>query len=168
MPDASLDLTLPNVSLSATADLDLSGLFLYEILGDVSLDAEIFKESSGADVILTLEDVTVDAVFFKELQLILLRPLARVIVTSAAVLGVAPPRPPTSRIYNLTGEIRDNGGAILCFTGLPNRSVEWRIVEGLGTITPFTTYTDALGRSSARFDASGFAGRVVIGVAYVP
>jgi general stress protein CsbA len=166
MADVDLDLTLQNVTLDAAAEMDLSGLF--QILEDVSLDATIYKEYTGTEVVVTLDDVTIDATFYKELQLVLVRPLARVTVTSEVVLGVAPPLPPSSRIYNLTGEIRDNGGAILCFVGLPDRSVEWRIVEGLGTITPFTTYTDTLGRSSARFDAAGFSGRVVVGVAYVP
>lgn len=71
-------------------------------------------------------------------------------------------------LYNLTGQIRQFGGAIICFVGPPERSVDWRIVEGTGTLTPFTTVTDAYGRASARFDAIGFMGRVVIGVAFVP
>jgi hypothetical protein len=79
------------------------------------------------------------------------------------VLLVLPPR-----IYNLTGRVRQTSGAILCFVGPPRRSVEWRMLSGMGTLTPFTTYTDDLGRASCRFDAAGIVGPVVVGVAYVP
>lgn len=72
------------------------------------------------------------------------------------------------KLYNLTGKIRDNGGAILCFMGPPHKSVQWHILEGLGHLTPFTSYTDKLGRCSARFDAMGVTGRVMIGVVWVP
>jgi hypothetical protein len=75
---------------------------------------------------------------------------------------------PAAAVYNLTGKVRDMGGAILCFVGPPNKSLDWRILEGHGTLTPFTTYTDALGRGSCRYDAVGFAEYVVVGVAYVP
>lgn len=71
-------------------------------------------------------------------------------------------------IYNLTGAIRDNGGAILCFVGPPHRSVEWRVLEGAAvSLFPFTTYTDETGRASCRLEAIGFGGSVRIGVAYV-
>ena len=71
-------------------------------------------------------------------------------------------------LYNLTGKVRDSGGAILCFVGPPHKSVDWRLLQGHGTLTPFTTFTDALGRCSCRFDAAGFVERVVVGAAYVP
>lgn len=91
---------------------------------------------------------------------------------SASVTLGPPPAVPIlpPRIYNLTGPVRDSGGAILCFIGPPWKTVEWRILEGTGTLTPFTTYTDELGRASCRFDAGyhGHRTRVVVGVAYVP
>jgi len=73
-------------------------------------------------------------------------------------------------LYNLTGPVRDGGGAILCFVGPPWKTVEWRLLQGEGTLTPYTTYTDALGRASCRFDC-GYVPRktrVVVAVAYVP
>ena len=74
-----------------------------------------------------------------------------------------------AELHNLTGKVREGGGALLCFIGPPNRSVEWRILEGeeRGELTPFTTYTDGLGRASARLEA-GVKGRIVVGVAWVP
>jgi len=75
---------------------------------------------------------------------------------------------PQPVIRNLTGSVRQFGGAILCFQGPPNKSVDWRILEGHGTLTPFTTFTDALGRCSCRYEAAGFVEHVVVGVAYVP
>jgi hypothetical protein len=71
-------------------------------------------------------------------------------------------------LYNMTGRVRENSGAIISFVGLANKAVEWRIVEGEGTLTPYTTYSDALGRCYCRYDPAGFIGRVVIGAAYVP
>jgi len=92
-------------------------------------------------------------------------------LTSWVEVGDPPLRPPRKPgLYNLTGRVLDSGGAILSFIGPPWRSVEWRIISGTGTLTPFTAYTDALGRSSCRFDA-GWHGHkvvVVVGVAYVP
>ena len=72
-----------------------------------------------------------------------------------------------AKVYNLTGPVRQFSGAILCFVGPPWKSVEWRILQGHGTLTPYTTFTDALGRCSCRFDAAGIVERVVVGVAYV-
>jgi hypothetical protein len=44
------------------------------------------------------------------------------------------------------------------------------MVQGTGTLTPFTTFTDELGRASCRFDPGYHPVRtvVVVGVAYVP
>ena len=74
----------------------------------------------------------------------------------------------TPKIYNLTGPVRQFSGAILCFVGPPWKSVEWRLIEGHGTLTPYTSFTDAGGRCSCRFDASGIVERVLVAVAYVP
>lgn len=71
-------------------------------------------------------------------------------------------------IYNVTGQVRQTGGAILCFVGPPGKSVVWMLLHGSGTLTPFTTYTDDQSRCSARFDAGGFVETVTIGVAWVP
>ena len=73
-----------------------------------------------------------------------------------------------AEIFNLTGPVRDTGGAILCFIGPPNKSVSWRLLQGFGTLRPFTDFTDELGRCSCRFDAGGITGTVIIGAAYVP
>ena len=72
------------------------------------------------------------------------------------------------RIYNVTGPVRASGGTILCFVGPPHKSVAWRILQGVGTLTPFTTFTDEQGRCSCRFDAAVITGTVVIGAAWVP
>ena len=72
------------------------------------------------------------------------------------------------RIYNLTGQIRSNGGAILCFVGPAHRSIDWRLLQGHGTLTPYTTFTNELGQCSCRYDAGGFAEHVIVGAAYVP
>ncbi len=71
-------------------------------------------------------------------------------------------------LYNLTGRVLDNGGAIIVFVGPANRTIDWRLLEGNGTLTPITTFTDALGRCSARYDAAGFTETVLIGAAFVP
>ena len=71
-------------------------------------------------------------------------------------------------IINLTGKILEDGSAILCFQGPANRAVDWRILSGTGTLTPFTLFTDAYGRASCKFDAGGIPGAVVVGVAHVP
>ena len=76
-------------------------------------------------------------------------------------------KPRAAGLYNLTGKIHANGGAILCFVGPPFRTVEWKIVSGAGTVTPFTLYTDAQGRASARFEAA-IPGPVVVGVTWIP
>ena len=141
---------------------------IFLALDDTSVLAEVFIEASGLELDQTLDDTTIAGVFYREIQFTTIRPLDRVTVAAQLTLGTAPPLPAISRIHNLTGKVHDNGGAILCFTGWPNRTVKWSILEGLGTLTPFTTYTDTLGRASARFDAAGVTGRVVVAVAYVP
>ena len=90
-------------------------------------------------------------------------------LVSHVTLGEAPfpPREKTA-IYNLTGVVRQTGGAILCFIGPPWKTVQWRMVKGHGTLTPFTTFTDELGRCSCRYDAGGIVESVIIGAAYVP
>ena len=87
---------------------------------------------------------------------------ATLVALGGRVLPVVP------RIYNLTGKVRQFGGAILCFVGPPWKSIDWRIIEGHGTLTPYATFTDALGRCTCRFDSSGIVERVVVGAAYVP
>lgn len=77
------------------------------------------------------------------------------------------PTPP-ARLYNLTGPIRGSGGAIICFVGPPHKAIDWRMVQGLGTLTPYTLFTNEHGQCSCRFDSSGIPGRVIIGAAYVP
>ena len=72
------------------------------------------------------------------------------------------------KLYNLTGPVHALGGAILCFVGPPNKSVDWRLISGDAILTPYTTATDPLGRASCRLDAVGITGRVIVGVAYVP
>lgn len=76
----------------------------------------------------------------------------------------------TPRLYNLTGPARAFGGAILCFVGPPWKTVEWRMVQGNGTLTPFMGHTDQDGRAACRFDAGPVStkGRVVVAVVYVP
>jgi hypothetical protein len=70
------------------------------------------------------------------------------------------------RIYNVTGVVRSNGVTVFSFVGPQNRSVEWTVLYGGGVLTPFTPYTDQYGRASARYEAGGWEGRVVIGVQY--
>lgn len=71
-------------------------------------------------------------------------------------------------IRNVTGPVRQFGGAILCFLGPPRKSIQWNILQGVGTLTPFTTRTDDYGRCSARFDSGGLVETVIIGVTWVP
>lgn len=72
-----------------------------------------------------------------------------------------------NEIIPLTGGVRLGGSTILMFKGPPNRSVEWAIVAGVGTLTPLTHYTDAMGKAYARLDpTSGTSVRVE--VSYVP
>lgn len=85
------------------------------------------------------------------------------VLTSLAEVGIS-----GGTIYNVTGPVRQDGGAILCFVGPPHKSVVWTVLHGSGTITPVTTYTDARGRCSARFDAGAFVENVTIGVIWVP
>jgi hypothetical protein len=73
----------------------------------------------------------------------------------------------TPQIFNITGQMLDNGGCILCFIGEPHKTIDWRLLEGHATLTPFTTFTDKLGRCSCRVDAQGFVETLVIGAAYV-
>lgn len=45
----------------------------------------------------------------------------------------------------------DSTGALVVLSGVPNRAVTWSIASGDGTLTPITTYTDAQGRSAAKY-----------------
>lgn len=69
-------------------------------------------------------------------------------------------------IYNLTGEIRENGTAIFCFLGPPDRTVEWWITAGSGLLYPHRDYTDGLGIASCRYESGNFSGTLTIEVRY--
>lgn len=123
---------------------------------------------ADASLVQTLDPVTLEADGSTGLVANFHRQLGKAVLTSDVTLGERDYSLVNPGLYNLTGQVRDSGGAILCFVGPPNRSLDWRLLEGVGTLTPFTTYTDATGRASCRFDAAGITGHVVIGVAYVP
>jgi hypothetical protein len=145
-------------------------LELDEELGAVTLSSTV-SGPNRANLALTLAPVSVasQAVPGRVLRTSLGTEEAH--LRSQATLGERPEHPvlpPT--LHNLTGPVRSSGGAILCFVGPPWKTVEWRMIQGVGTLTPFTTYTDELGRASCRFDCGPVSTRtkVVIGVAYVP
>lgn len=148
-------------------------LELDEELPGVTLESRAFGPGQAA--VLTLVQTTAPATAVSTSSL---GRVARVTaytaearLTSAAQLGPRPDYPVLKpALYNLTGPPRSFGGAILCFVGPPFRTIEWRMVQGFGTLTPFTTHTDELGRATCRFDCGSVASRhrVIVGVAYVP
>jgi hypothetical protein len=148
MPNASLDQTLGSVTLDAQA-LNTNNLSVDQTLQSVALTA-----TGILGRVLTVKD------YLGEAKLD-----AQIALGDKPAVITGPPR-----IYNLTGPVRDSGGAILCFVGPPWKTVEWRMVQGTGTLTPFTTFTDARGQASCRFDAGYHPKKtlVVVGVAYVP
>lgn len=76
--------------------------------------------------------------------------------------------PSLPMIQNLGGTLRQGGSTILCFLGPADRAVEWQVLQGLGTLTPFTKMTDAYGRASCKFQAGMLVEMVKIGVTFVP
>lgn len=60
---------------------------------------------------------------------------------------------------------REDGGALVIYTGTAQRSVAWSLT-GSGSLTPITTYTDHNGQAGARYAAApGTAGeRITITV----
>lgn len=143
---------------------------LTQTLDEVALTGVAWGPDNAA-LNVPLSPVTISAASIRGRIVATTAYLAGATLSSQATLGTRPDVVVLpARLYNLTGLVRDSGGAILCFQGPPWKSVEWRMVQGQGTLTPFTTYTDELGRASCRFDC-GYVGtitRVVVGVAYVP
>lgn len=45
----------------------------------------------------------------------------------------------------------DSTGALIIFTGPPNRAVAWSLAAGDGTLTPISSFTDAAGRAAAKY-----------------
>lgn len=147
MPNLSLSETC-GVTLVATA-LNASRLELFQTLPSVSLTT-----TAMAGRVLVVKTRTGEAR-----------------LTFTATLGTEPEHPVLkARLYNLTGPPRDSGGAIICFVGPPGKTVEWRMVQGEGTLTPFQTYTDELGRASCRLDVGYYAKKtvIVVGAAFIP
>lgn len=146
-----------------TAALDLT-------LAPATVQSVVWGTEYPAVLDVVLEDASLVARVFHTLSArMTLSPTAATLVARLHG-GVVPPSPLPHgpRIYNVTGPVRASGGTILCFIGPPLKSISWRLVQGVGTLTPFTTFTDAQGRCSCRFDAAGLTGRVVIGAAWVP
>jgi len=145
---ASVSLTLDPATLHSIAWGTEYGAIVDVVLDDATLFARIFQTTS-ARMNLGTNNATLTAHLH-----------------GGEVPLLAPRQGP--RIYNVTGPVRATGGTILCFIGPPNKSIDWRILQGHGTLTPFTTFTDEQGRCSCRFDAAGITGKVVIGAAWVP
>lgn len=167
--EAVLDQTLDDLTVEgiATSEFTIDAV-LNQILPDVTV-ASFMEHATTANLVQTLDDVTVVSTAFRPITATLSWMIGLPTLVAIAELGDEPTLPAGGpRIYNLTGQVRDSGGAILCFVGPPNRTIDWRLLEGHGTLTPFTTFTDKLGRCSCRYDAAGFVERVVIGAAYVP
>lgn len=150
-------------------------LELTQTLDDATLFASIFGISRSAVVDQTLDNVGLTAVAFQTNQARVDQHTAEVRLSAHLVADLPPGTPGApgtpfieERIYNLTGTVTDRGGAILVFTGPIFKSVEWRLISGHGTLTPFTTFTDEKGQCSCRFDAAGFVEQVIVGVAFVP
>lgn len=148
----------------------MADAILNQTLDDATLFAAIFSTSRSAVVNQTLADVQLQAMAFQTNRASVVQSTADAQLSAFAISGQGDPDRPIQipRIYNLTGRVRDSGGAILCFIGPPFRTVDWRMEQGHGTLTPYAKSTDALGRCSCRFDAVGFVERVIIGAAYVP
>lgn len=149
--------------MAAILELDLT-------LDGVTLQAQILKPRT-LSLVQNLDAVVVDATAKVGRVANATIWLGEARTTSLVTLGEKPwPPIQLPALYNLTGLVRDSGGAILCFVGPPWKTVEWRMIQGEGTLTPYTTYTDALGRASCRFDC-GYVprkSRVIVGVAYIP
>jgi hypothetical protein len=169
MPDLAFDQTCADATLVATAALKSHDLALTATLDDITFVATavgwryVAFNQTCDPVGLVMTSIRGHAVKFEAAT-------AQAYLTAHVALGVPPPAAYTytPRIYNVTGPVRQTSGAILCFIGPPNKSVDWRILQGDGTLTPFTTFTDAEGRCSCRFDSAGAVERVIIGAAYVP
>ena len=58
----------------------------------------------------------------------------------------------------------DSTGALVVLSAQPNRAVTWQLT-GPGTLTPYSSVTDALGNAAAKFVPSG-VGQVTIQVHY--
>ena len=145
------------------ADLDLTQTF-----DDVILDARIVGDRY-VSLIQTFAPVTLVATMQAGRAVAFASATAEAKLVATITLGDRPsPIILSPRIYNLTGQIRQTSGAILCFVGPAHRSIDWRLLQGHGTLTPFASFTDELGRCSCRYDAGGFVERVVVGAAYVP
>lgn len=172
MVNAELDVVLADATLVALTYTSTLSASLDGTTADATLQALAWGTENAAVLDLIVEDAGLAArvVPIRTAQMRLTTGAA--ILTSTAHRGTAPVLPPQltggAQIYNVTGPVHATGGTILCFIGPPDRSVEWRLLQGQGTLTPFTTFTDAQGRCSCRFDAAGITGRVVIGAAWVP
>jgi hypothetical protein len=169
MPNLAFDQTCADATLVATAALKSHDLALTATLDNITFVAQavgwryVAFNQTCDPVGLVMTSIRGHAVKFEA---------ATASAKMTAHVGLGTPPPPVytyiPRIYNVTGQVRQTSGAILCFVGPPNKSVDWRILQGDGTLTPFSTFTDAQGRCSCRFDSAGAVGRVVIGAAYVP
>jgi len=169
MPDLSFDQTCAPATVVATAALKSHDLALPATLDGITFVAQavgwryVAFNQTCDPVGLVMTSIRGHAVKFEAAT-------AQAHMTAHVGLGEPPPAVETNipRIYNVTGQVRQTGGAILCFVGPPNKSIDWRILQGDGTLTPYTSFTDAEGRCSCRFDSAGRVERVVIGAAYVP
>lgn len=170
MPNLDLSLALDDTSLSAIAaghdhslamDFPLDGMLVSANAAD---DCRLHLTQTLAPMSLFMTSMP-GRVFAFDLNLEEAKPTAQI------TLGDEPEHPVLpAQLFNLTGPVRESGGAILCFVGPPWKTVEWRMVQGTGTLTPYTTYTDEYGRASCRLDV-GYYNRkttIVVGVAYVP
>jgi hypothetical protein len=170
MPNLSFTQTCEDVSLAAIAARHSHDVSLDVVLDSIGLVVTVAGEADlSFDQI--ADPVTLEFVTQKGRVMQVESGTAEAKLVATVELGEPPEHPEflaRPKIYNLTGQVRDSGGAILCFVGPPWKTIEWRVLEGHGTVTPFTTFTDKLGRCSCRYDAAGFVEHVVIGAVYVP
>jgi hypothetical protein len=149
---------MPNASLDQTCD-------------GVIFDAVIAKDRSAF-----FDQVAATAILTASVEL---GRVARYVSATAeaqltATVTLGEPTPPEelletlpARLYNLTGRVRSSGGCVVVFKGPANRTVAWSLASGYGTLTAYTTRTNAVGQAIARYDAGGIPGRVVIRATFV-
>lgn len=168
MPDLSFDQTCDSVSLVALAATESRNLALDMACESVSLSTTAAGDRQLA-LTQTCDPTTVSSTASLGRAIRATNATAEAKLVSHVTLGEAPfPPRELPKLYNLTGAVRQTGGAIICFVGPPWKTIQWRMVKGHGTLTPYTTFTDALGRCSCRYDAGGLVESVIIGAAYVP
>lgn len=69
-------------------------------------------------------------------------------------------------IQKLNNTLRSGSDGFLIFQGPANKVVQWAILSGGGTISPFQSFTDANGYAQAKYTPGAYLGDVQIQVTY--